>query len=160
MTDGAYAYRALLDAGARLVNGSDAPVEELDPLRGLRAGVARSLDERAPWHAEQSVTVDEALRASTVEAAWLAYDEHRRGRLLPGMLADLVVLERDPYRTPPHELDEIEVSATMVGGRWVHRAPSLFGDPHVRDGLRIPAAAHTTPSADNPVCPRPTRAVS
>jgi len=119
-TDRSYCYRALLDAGARLANGSDAPVEELDPLRGIKAGVARTLDERAPWHPEQAITIDEALRATTVAPAWLAYDEDRRGRLLPGMFADLVVLDRDPYETPAEELDQIEVVATMVGGEWAH----------------------------------------
>ncbi|SRR6266545_1379374 len=126
-TDRAYCYRSLLDAGARLANGSDAPVEELDPLRGIKAGVARTLDGRDAWHPEQAVTVDEALRATTVEPAWLAYDEQRRGSLLPGMLADLVVLDRDPYETQPEELDQIEVVATMVGGEWVHGGPPFGG---------------------------------
>src|SRR4051812_22138642 len=65
-TDRAYAYRSLLDSGARLVNGSDAPVEELDPLAGLHAGVLRTLDERPPWHPEQRMPVEAALEASTV----------------------------------------------------------------------------------------------
>jgi predicted amidohydrolase YtcJ len=126
-TDRAYCYRSLLDAGARLANGSDAPVEELDPLRGIKAGVARTLDPRDAWHPEQAVNVDEALRATTVEPAWLASDEQRRGSLLPGMLADLVVLDRDPYETQAEELDQIEVVATMVGGEWVHGGPPFGG---------------------------------
>jgi hypothetical protein len=123
MTDRAYAWRSLLDGGALLANGSDAPVEELDPLFGLRAGVARSIDDREAWHAEQAVTIEEALLASTVNPAWLAGDEHRRGRLVPGQLADLVVLDRDPVETPPAELADIGVVATMLGGRWVHGGP-------------------------------------
>ena len=55
--------------------------------------------------------------------AWLAGDERRRGKLLPGFLADLVVLDRDPVACPPDELPELEVVATMVGGRWVHNPP-------------------------------------
>jgi predicted amidohydrolase YtcJ len=121
--DGAYAYRALVDAGAVLVNGSDAPIEELDPWAGVVAGVRRTLDERPPWRPEQAVTLDEALAATTVNAAWLAGDERRRGRLLPGFLADLVVLDRDPYAVEPAELRAVEVVATMVGGRWVHNPP-------------------------------------
>ena len=114
---GAYAYRSLLDAGARLVNGSDAPVEELDPLQGLVAGVLRTLDERPAWRPEQALSVAEALRATCTEPAWLARDEQRRGTLEPGKLADLVVLDRDPLGCPPEQLPGIEVLATMVGGR-------------------------------------------
>jgi predicted amidohydrolase YtcJ len=121
--DGAYAFRSLWDSGALVANGSDAPVEELDPLAGIRAGVLRTIDERDAWHPEQCVTVEEALIATTVNPAWLAGDERRRGRLLPGYLADLVVLSRDPLECPPHELESVEVVATMVGGRWTHNAP-------------------------------------
>ncbi len=120
---GAYAYRSLADAGARLANGSDAPVEELDPLAGLVAGVRRTLDDRPPWRPEQALTLDETLRATCIAPAWLEHQEHRRGMLRPGMLADLVVLDRDPYECPPEQLSELRVVATMVGGRWTHRDP-------------------------------------
>jgi predicted amidohydrolase YtcJ len=119
----AYAFRSLWDSGAVVANGSDAPVEELDPLAGIRAGVLRTIDDRSPWHPEQALTVEQALLASTVTPAWLAGDERRRGRLLPGFLADLVVLNHDPLDCPPDELSSIEVVATMVGGRWVHNPP-------------------------------------
>jgi predicted amidohydrolase YtcJ len=133
--EGAYAYRALLDRGARLANGSDAPVEELDPLRGLVAGVRRTLDERPAWRPEQAVTVEQALRATCVEPAWLARDERRRGTLAPGMLADLVVLDRDPMACPPEELPELRVLATMVGGRLTYVSDPPF------PGIRGLAAA-------------------
>ena len=120
---GAYAFRALWDSGAVVANGSDAPIEDLDPLLGIRAGVARTLDDRAAWHPEQSLTVEEAILASTVNPAWLAGDERNRGRLVPGCLADLVVLDRDPLSCTLDELGELEVVATMVGGRWVHNPP-------------------------------------
>lgn len=122
-TNGAYAFRSLLDSGAVVANGSDAPVEELDPLLGIRAGVLRTLDEREAWHADQAVTVEQALNATCVAPAWLTGDERRRGKLLPGYLADLVVLDRDPLECPPEELAEVEVVATMLGGRWVHNPP-------------------------------------
>ena len=118
-----YAYRALLDSGATVVNGSDAPIEELDPLEGLRAGVLRTLDAREAWHPEQAVTVEEALIASTVAPAWLARDERRRGKLVPGYFADLVVLDRDPLTCEPDELAETRVVATMLGGTWTHNPP-------------------------------------
>ncbi len=117
---GAYAYRSLLDAGARLVNGSDAPIEELDPLQGLVAGVCRTLDERPPWRAEQAVGVGEALSAICRAPVQLAHDEKRRGTLVPGKLADLVVLDRDPFTCSREELGDIAVLGTMVGGLWVH----------------------------------------
>ena len=119
----AYAFGSLRAAGALVANGSDAPIEELDPLLGIRAGVLRTLDERAPWHPEQAVSVEDALYATCVAPAWLTGDERRRGRLLPGFLADLVVLDRDPVACPPEELSEVATVATMIGGRWVHNPP-------------------------------------
>jgi predicted amidohydrolase YtcJ len=121
--DAAYAWRSLLDSGAVLANGSDAPIEELDPLAGIRAGVLRTADERPAWRPEQVVTVEEALHATCVAPAWLTGDERRRGKLLPGYLADLVVLDRDPVTCPAEELAEVQVVATMVGGRWLHNPP-------------------------------------
>jgi predicted amidohydrolase YtcJ len=123
MTDRAYAYRSLLDTGAIVANGSDAPIEELDPLAGVRAGVLRTLDEREAWHPEQAVSVEEAFEATILVPAWLAREERTRGKLLPGYLADLVLLDRDPLAIPPEELPEVEVVATMVGGRWTHNPP-------------------------------------
>jgi len=117
MTDRAYAYRSLWDTGALVANGSDAPIEELDPWAGVVAAVARV------WHPEQRLTLDEALQATTVNAAWLAGDERRRGKLIPGYLADLVVLDADPYGVRPEDLSQTAVVATMVGGRWVHNPP-------------------------------------
>jgi predicted amidohydrolase YtcJ len=124
---GAYAYRSLLDAGATLANGSDAPVEELDPLKGIVAGVLRTLDERPAWRPEQALTVAEALHATCVTPAWLAGDEGRRGRLGPGMAADLVVLDRDPLACPAERLPDIGVLATLVGGRITHVSGPPFG---------------------------------
>ena len=121
--DGTYAFRSLWDSGAVLANGSDAPVEELDPIAGVAAGVLRTIDDRPAWRPEESLTVEQALRAATVNAAWLAGDERRRGKLIPGFLADLVVLDRDPLAVEPEELPSLQVVATMVGGRWVHNPP-------------------------------------
>jgi predicted amidohydrolase YtcJ len=112
LTAGAYAYRSLADSGAVVANGSDAPVEELEPLAGMRAGVRRD------WHPEQALTVEQAFAATCLAPAWLAGDERRRGKLLPGYAADLVVLDRDPW----DDLDA-RVVATMVAGRWTHNPP-------------------------------------
>jgi predicted amidohydrolase YtcJ len=122
-TDGAYAFRSLWESGALVANGSDAPIEELDPWAGVVAGVLRTLDDRPPWHPEQALGIEEALVATCVNPPWLAHDERRRGKLVPGYLADLVVLDRDPLTIPPEELPEVQVVATMLGGRWVHNPP-------------------------------------
>jgi predicted amidohydrolase YtcJ len=106
-----------------LVNGSDAPVEELDPLAGIVAGVLRSNDERPAWRPGEALTIEQALHATCVAPAWLSHDGRRRGKLIPGYLADLVVLDRDPFTCEPEELRELQVVATMVGGRWVHNPP-------------------------------------
>ncbi|HWB22305.1 MAG TPA: amidohydrolase family protein, partial [Gaiellaceae bacterium] len=115
---GAYAYRSLWDSGAVVANGSDAPIEALDPLAGIRAGVRRTIDGRDAWRPDQALTVAQAFEATSVTPAWLTGDERRRGKLLPGYAADLVVLDRDPWE----DLDA-EVVATMVAGRWVHNPP-------------------------------------
>ena len=118
-TDGAYAFRSLLESGAVVANGSDAPIEELEPLPGIRAGVERTIDDRPAWHPEQTLTVEQALEATCVTPAWLSGGERRRGKLLPGYLGDLVVLSTDPL----DDLDGCEVVATMVAGRWVYNPP-------------------------------------
>ncbi len=106
-----------------VANGSDAPVEELDPLAGIAAGVLRTIDDRPAWRGHEALTVEQALHAQIVAPAWLSGDERRRGRLLPGFFADLVVLDRDPLELEPEELPEVQVVATMVGGRWTHNSP-------------------------------------
>jgi predicted amidohydrolase YtcJ len=122
-TDGAYAFRSLLDSGALVANGSDAPIEELDPWAGICAGVLRTIDDRDAWHPEQRIELGEALAATCIAPAWLARDARRRGRLLPGYAADLVVLDRDPFECEPGELRDVQVVATMCAGRWTSNAP-------------------------------------
>ena len=112
-----YSYRSLLDSGALLANGSDAPVEELDPWAGVIAAV---LDH---WRPDQKLTLEQALHATCVAPNWLSHDERTRGTLLPGRAADLVVLDRDPFACEPEELRKVEVVATMVAGRWVYNPP-------------------------------------
>ncbi len=121
--DGTYAFRSLVDSGAVVANGSDAPVEELDPWRGVVAGVLRTLDDRDPWRREESLTLEQALHATCVAPSWLSHDERIRGTLVPGRLADLVVLDRDPFACDASELPDVQVVATMVAGRWVHNPP-------------------------------------
>jgi predicted amidohydrolase YtcJ len=113
-----YSFRSLLESGALLANGSDAPVEELEPWAGIVAAV---LDH---WREDQRLTLEQALHAVCVAPAWLSHDERVRGTLVPGRYADLVVLDRDPFAlADPEELRDVQVVATMVAGRWVHNPP-------------------------------------
>ena len=120
---GTYSFRSLLESGALVANGSDAPVEELDPIAGIAAGVLRSIDPRPAWRPEETLTVEQALHATCVAPTFLSGDERRRGRLLPGLLADLVVRDPHPVAGEPVERRAHQVVATMVGGRWVHNPP-------------------------------------
>lgn len=108
----AFAYRALLEAGAELALGSDAPVAPLDPWITISAAVARTREGRAPWHPEQSLTIEDALRASWGGSAGLAV----------GGPADLVVTDVDPLTAWGDELRGMPVHATMVAGEWSYRA--------------------------------------
>jgi predicted amidohydrolase YtcJ len=116
-----YAYRALLDAGARLAFGSDWPVAPLSPLLGIDAAVNRhTLDGKHPggWFPEQRIGVAEAIEAYTLGSAYAAFQEQHKGSLEAGKLADFVVLTRDILA--PAERDHIaetEVLLTVVGGR-------------------------------------------
>ena len=110
-----YPYGALLAAGARLAGGSDAPVEPLDPLAGVRAAVLRTDGDRPPWRPEQAIGIDAALASFTTAPAWLEGAEARRGALRPGLAADVVVLDRDPHA----DLAGARVAGAMRAGRWL-----------------------------------------
>ena len=117
-----YAFRSLLDAGARLAFGSDWFVAPPTPLEGIYAAVTRrTLDDRHPggWVPEQRIAVEEALRAYTRDAAWAGYAERDVGTLERGKLADLVLIDRDLTRIAPEEIREARVRMTVVGGRVV-----------------------------------------
>jgi predicted amidohydrolase YtcJ len=117
---GAYAWRRLLDGGARLAGGSDAPVESERPLLGFYAAVTRTDLSGRPaggWYPSQKLTRPEALALFTSGAAYAAFEEGRRGRIAPGMDADLTVLARDPMAVPESEIRNISVVLTVVGGR-------------------------------------------
>ena len=107
----AFAYRSLLDAGAGLVLGSDAPVAPLDPWISIAAAVHRSADTRPPWHPEQHLPLAVALAASAGAA----------GPLAVGRVADLVITDLDPAAVDPARLRGMPVAGTLLGGRWTHR---------------------------------------
>jgi hypothetical protein len=117
-----YAFRSLLDAGTTLAFGSDWPVAPLSPMLGVYAAVTRrTLDDRNPdgWVPAQKITVAEALRAYTRGSAFAGHGEQEVGTLAAGKLADLVVLDRDPFTIPPPELRDVQVDLTIAGGRVV-----------------------------------------
>jgi predicted amidohydrolase YtcJ len=121
----AYAFRSLLDAGARLAFGSDWSVAPLDPLSGVAAAVARrTLDGRHPdgWIPEQKIGLVEALRAYTAGNAWAVFAEHEWGTLAPGYRADVVVLDRNLFALPPDSLAAARVRYTIVEGKIVYRS--------------------------------------
>ncbi|MCU1513719.1 MAG: amidohydrolase [Microbacteriaceae bacterium] len=108
-TGRAFVMRSLLDAGARLLLGSDAPVAPLDPWVSVSAAVGRSRDGLAPWHPEQAITVGEALAAST------------RTTVSVGQVADLAIVDLDPFAASPDELRSMPVAGTLLGGSFTHR---------------------------------------
>jgi predicted amidohydrolase YtcJ len=111
-THRSFAYRSLLDAGARLVLGSDAPVAPLDPWVTLAAAVHRSADGRPSWHPEQEIPLDVALAASAGPS----------GPVGVGRTADLVITDLDPAAVAPDRLRAMPVTGTLLAGRWTHRA--------------------------------------
>lgn len=126
----AFPFRSLLQGGARLAFGSDAPVETVNPLVGLRSAVQRRRHDGTPvegWYPEQKLTVAEALRGYTLDAAYASCEEANKGSLEPGKLADFVILSRNPLTTPPDELGDVRVEATVVGGRATYDPEDLFG---------------------------------
>jgi hypothetical protein len=121
---GAYAWRSLLETGCRIPGGSDFPVESIDPILGIWAAVTRSRIDGTPpggWSPEQRLTVAEAVRAFTIDAAFAAHQENDRGTIAAGKFADLVVLSEDIMRGPPEAILRSRVSATIVGGAIVYR---------------------------------------
>jgi predicted amidohydrolase YtcJ len=119
---GAYLWKTFLAQGVPVAGGSDAPVERIDVLPGLYAAVTRQDAKGWPpggWHAEERVTIEEALAMFSRHAAFAAFEEHERGQVAPGRRADLTVLSRDVTAIAPAEILDTKVSLTIVGGRVV-----------------------------------------
>jgi predicted amidohydrolase YtcJ len=117
-----YPWRSLLDAGAHLAFGTDAPVEPPDPMIGIHAAVTRQRDgePEGGWYPEQRISVAEAIRAYTLGSAAAAGLAHEQGSITPGKLADLVVLSADPHEIAPAELADVNVALTIFDGRVVY----------------------------------------
>lgn len=121
---GAYAWRHLKKAGARLAGGSDFPVESEKPLLGFYAAVTRQDLAGTPpggWRPEEKLTRHEALALLTSGAAFAAFEEDRRGRIAPGFEGDLTIFGADPMTVPEKEIPSIPVLLTVVGGRVAYQ---------------------------------------
>ena len=126
VAEGAYAWRKLLDTGARILNGTDAPVEDVSPIQNFHATVTRQDGDGRPpggFDPDQKLTRAEALRTMTLDAAYGSFAETEKGSIEVGKLADLVVLSQDLLAVPDDALMETEVVVTIVDGRVLYERP-------------------------------------
>jgi hypothetical protein len=117
-----FAVKSFLDAGVRVTQTSDYPPGPFEPMMAMQSSVTRTDMNGELWGPSQRVTVEQALKVGTLHGAYASFEEHEKGSLEAGKLADLVVLGQDPMTTDPFEIIDIPVERTMVGGRWVHEA--------------------------------------
>jgi predicted amidohydrolase YtcJ len=119
--EGAYVWQKLMKSGAVVANGTDAPVEEVDPLPGYYALVTRKQKNGQVFYGDQRMTREDALRAYTFNGAYAAFEEKTRGSLTPGKLADITVLSADITKVPEEDIQKAEVLYTIVGGKVAYK---------------------------------------
>jgi predicted amidohydrolase YtcJ len=117
--EGAYAWRSLLDVGAHIANGTDAPVEDIDPIASFYASITRRTPSGETFYPAQRMTRMEALRSYTVEGAYAGFEENLKGSLKPGMLGDVAVLSHDILTVAESEISKTRVDYTIIGGKIV-----------------------------------------
>ncbi|WP_296002628.1 amidohydrolase [Rugamonas sp.] len=120
---GAYAWRTFLDQGSKIACGSDFPIESPNPFAGIHAAVTRQDGNGAPpggWYKNQAMTLTEAFRCFTLDAAYAAHQENVIGSLEPGKWADFVLVDRDIFKTPASDIGKTQVLQTWVAGRQVY----------------------------------------
>ena len=117
----AYLFRTLIDSGAVVSNGTDAPVEDIDPIPSFYASAVRRTADGSEFTPEQRMTREEALRSYTINAAYAAFEEHLKGSIEVGKLADLVVLSKDILTVPDEEILDARVDLTILGGKVRYR---------------------------------------
>jgi predicted amidohydrolase YtcJ len=113
---GAYLWRSLIDAGVVVTNGTDTPVEDVDPIASFHASVTRVALDGTPFYPDQRMTREEALASYTINNAYAAFEEDSKGSIAPGKLADIVVLSKDIMTVPEAEIPEAVVDVTILGG--------------------------------------------
>jgi predicted amidohydrolase YtcJ len=120
-----YAWRTVKNTGAVLAFGSDAPVDPIEPLKGIYASVSRRRPDGSPgsegWYPEQKLTMAETIEAFTMGAAYAANREGRLGSIEAGKWADLTILNRDIHMIPEDEIPAVEVTGTVIGGSFKFR---------------------------------------
>jgi predicted amidohydrolase YtcJ len=119
--EGAYVWQKLMKSGAIVSNGTDAPVEDVDPIASYYASVTRKLDDGRRFYPDQAMSRMEALKSYTWNAAYAAFEEDIKGSLAPGKLADVTVLSKDILTVPEDEIRSARVVYTIVGGRVMYR---------------------------------------
>nr|WP_310522906.1 amidohydrolase family protein [Polymorphobacter sp.] len=121
---GGYAWKTLLDSGARIAGGSDFPVEPPNPFYGLHAAVTRQDRSGQPaggWRISEALTLEQAFAAFTTGAAWAGHAEDKVGTLTPGKWADFIIIDRDPFASAPTELWKTQVDETWLAGKRVFK---------------------------------------
>ncbi len=118
---GAYAWRKLIDTGAIIANGTDAPVEDIDPIPNFDCAVTRRMKNGKAFFPQEDMTREQALRSYTINAAYAIFQEDRLGSITPGKLADLVVLSKDIMTVPVDQIPTAKVDYTLVGGQIVYQ---------------------------------------
>jgi predicted amidohydrolase YtcJ len=127
--EGAYVWQTLIQAGVIVNNGTDAPVEDVDPIANYYAAVTRALADGRTFYPGQKMTRTEALRSFTINNAYAAFEDDLKGTLVVGKLADITVLTKDITAVPADEIRQTKVVYTIVGGRVAYRAPGQSGAP-------------------------------
>lgn len=122
MASTSYAWKTLLKNGVSVSNGSDCPVELPDVMKGIECAVTRtSMDGTSPYLPQEAFTVKEALDSFTIRSAEASFEENEKGRIVPGYLADFVILDKNPLETAPKELHGIRIDACYLGGSPVYQ---------------------------------------
>jgi predicted amidohydrolase YtcJ len=115
--EGAYVWQKLRKSGTTIANGTDAPVEDVDPIASYYASVSRKLKDGSVFYPDQRMTRIEALKSYTINGAYAAFEESNRGSLKPGKYADITVLSKDILKVPEDQIPSAKVVYTIVGGR-------------------------------------------
>ena len=127
--EGAYVWKSLVDSGAIVTNGTDAPVEDVDPIASFYASVTRRLTDKFTFFPGQVLTREQAIRSYTIDNAYAAFEENTKGSLVPGKLADIVVLNNDLIQCDAEEIKNTRVIMTIIDGRIAYQAEKSPNHP-------------------------------